>query len=542
MVREILAKFGVEFDSKPLEHGHDKIKETIESLKHLGHAVAGVFAFHAIEHFVERVSDESAELRKASRQLGLNVQDLENFQFAAGKAGVSADALNMSIRYLQRNAFEAGRKTTEAAKYFKELGIEVKGADGKVKPSTELMLEVADAFKGIPDPAERTATAMRLFGRSGYEMVPMLEQGGEKLREYIEETEHLGGGFTDAWHKASAELRKHHKDLAFLARGIRTQLALQAQPALMQYGHLLEKLGLWFKKANANGEMLKLVTAGFTFMALSRLPQIVTVLKHMNYQLYLAWAKLILALLVLEDIVTWLRGGESVIGKFFGAFAPGVNEAAAELGRFFSFTTRSWDNFIQSLSVIPSALGMALTVAGNELANGLVWMISWVQDQWDKLIRSMHLPSWAQSLLGSSKVSDTSGEGNQKQANQEAQQSREGIGKSFARTLESKTWQDFQGAVKQQETFKGWEKSEGQMGKFAWDMTQNAPTQLATQKVPQALARPTTEINDHSKTDIHVTVPGTTPVNVAQKTAAATARAVRNENRATQHALEPVVE
>lgn len=546
MVREILAKFGVQFDTKPLEHGHDQINATVEGLKHLAHAVAGVFAFHQIEKFVEQVGEEAAQLRKASKQLGLNVQDLENFQFAAGQAGVGADALNMSLRFLERNAYEAGKKSSEAGKYFKSLGIEVKGANGKVKPATELMLEAADAFKQIEDPSERTAAAMRLFGRSGYEMVPMLELGSEKLREYMGEVEHLGGGFSDAFHKASGEFRKHHKAIGMLKRSIKDQLALQAIPALMHVGHAAEKMGLAFIKANKNGEMMRLAMSAFAFMALSRLPQIVAVLKHMNWQLYLAAAKLLAVFILLEDIVTWLRGGESVIGDFFGSFAPGVNEAAAQLGQFFSFITSSWDNLVKALSVIPSAIGMALTVAGNELANGLVWMISWVQDQWDKLIRSMHLPSWAQDLLGTSNVSDTSGKGNQRQAEADAQQSREQIGKRFLATTEgSDSWKAFTGAMAAKQTADqnqaGWDKSKGQAGEFRWDMVSNAPTRAQAQ-VPAAIVKPTTQINDSSKTEVHVEVHGATPANVAHKTATETARAVRNQHNATRHALEHVKE
>lgn len=546
MVREVLAKFTALFDTHEIDKGHDKINELVNNLKHFAHVIAGVFAVHSIEKFVEQVGEEAAQLRKASKQLGFNVQDLERFQFAAGQAGVAADDLNTGLRFLERNAYEAGRKGGEVGKYFTALGINVKGANGQIKPIIELVSEVSDQFRDIKDPAEQTATAMRLFGRSGASIIPFLQMGSAEIERLGDEVEHLGGGFSDAFHKASGEFRKHHKAIGMLKRSIKDQLALQAIPALMHVGHAAEKMGLAFIKANKNGEMMRLAMAAFAFMALSRLPQIVAALKHMNWQLYLAAAKLLAVFIILEDIVTWLRGGESVIGGFFGLFAPGVNEAAAQLGQFFSFITSSWDNLTKALSVIPSAIGMALTVAGNELANGLVWMISWVQDQWDKLIRSMHLPSWAQDLLGTSNVSDTSGKGNQRQAEADAQQSREQIGKRFLATTEgSDSWKAFTGAMAAKQTAEqnqaGWDKSKGQAGEFRWDMVSNAPTRAQAQ-VPAAIAKPTTQINDSSKTEVHVEVHGATPANVAHKTATETARAVRNQHNATRHALEHVKE
>ena len=546
MIREILAKFGVQFDTHELKAGHDKVQETIDGLKHLAHAAAGVFALHQIEAFVDRVSEEAAALRRSSTMLGINAQELQRLQFAADQAGTSAESLTMGLRFLQRNAFEAGRKGGEAGKYFKTLGITVKDASGHVKPTTELLEEVSTAISGMADPAEQTATAMRLFGRGGAEMLPFLKQGPEGLEKVKELFHELGGGYSSPFLELTKKFRAHEKQLALLKKSISSQLGLQAIPGLMRLGTVIEHLGLAFLKANKNEEMMRLAVAAFALMAAAKLPGVIVLLKHMNWQLYLSVAKFLALYLVADDLITWFQGGESVIGKFFGAFAPGVNTAAEALGSFFSMLTSSWDNFMRGVEVIPSAIGMAVTMAFNEAAQGVGYLIAWVFDQWDRLVKSLKLPGWAESLLGTSHVGDQSGEGNRKESSAEWDRSRADLGQQFLGEQQDSSWQRFQEALdRKQKTDKaeqGWGSSNGQMGKFAWDMTKNAPTQLAQTAVPQALARPTTQVNDSSHTEIHVTVPGTTPANIAQKTATATARAARNGHNASLYSLEPVVE
>jgi len=73
----------------------------------------------------------------------------------------------------------------------------VRDASGKLKSGNEAFLEVADAVAKIQNPAERSAMAMKVFGRAGSEMLPMLEGGKEALKGYIDEARRLGLIYTD---------------------------------------------------------------------------------------------------------------------------------------------------------------------------------------------------------------------------------------------------------------------------------------------------------------------------------------------------------
>ncbi|MCW5557929.1 MAG: hypothetical protein KIT22_08865 [Verrucomicrobiae bacterium] len=56
----------------------------------------------------------------------------------------------------------------------------------------EVMLEQADAFAGMADGAAKTNLAMEVFGGSGRQMIPLLNQGSQAIRGLMEEARRLG--------------------------------------------------------------------------------------------------------------------------------------------------------------------------------------------------------------------------------------------------------------------------------------------------------------------------------------------------------------
>ena len=62
-----------------------------------------------------------------------------------------------------------------------KLGIAVNNADGSLKPSDQLLGEIADKFQDLPNGPEKAAVAMDIFGRSGQKMITMLNGGQGEL-------------------------------------------------------------------------------------------------------------------------------------------------------------------------------------------------------------------------------------------------------------------------------------------------------------------------------------------------------------------------
>ena len=86
--------------------------------------------------------------------------------FAVKISGSDMNALETSFRFLARRMDETRTGTGVAIEQFKKLGISVTDAQGAMRPSVDVMLEVADGIANLTSESEKVATAMDIFGGS----------------------------------------------------------------------------------------------------------------------------------------------------------------------------------------------------------------------------------------------------------------------------------------------------------------------------------------------------------------------------------------
>jgi hypothetical protein len=105
-------------------------------------------------------------------------------------------------------------------------------ATGKARPMSDVLLDVADRFKAMPNGAEKSRAAVELFGKAGVSLIPMLNNGKQGLADLTAEAEKLGlvlSGET----AASAELINDNiTRLKKTADGLGRQLLTALAPAL----------------------------------------------------------------------------------------------------------------------------------------------------------------------------------------------------------------------------------------------------------------------------------------------------------------------
>ena len=197
------AKFGLLIDAKT--KGENNIKRLGNSMqgvegkaKNLGMAVKGVglafkalFAAAAIGGFtavVKGAIDSADAFGKLSTRTGIAADKLQAFANAGKLADVSQSDLETGLRTLARTQAEAADGVATYADAYAKLGLTVKKADGSLKPSDQLLGEIADKFQDLPNGPEKAAVAMDIFGRSGSKLITMLNGGTEALERFNYET------------------------------------------------------------------------------------------------------------------------------------------------------------------------------------------------------------------------------------------------------------------------------------------------------------------------------------------------------------------
>jgi hypothetical protein len=168
-----------------------------------GTAIVGIFTAMIVK--AAKYGDEMIEV---SQKVGINVTTLSSYKLAADKTGTSIDGMARGLKFLSANIIEANNGTGDGARIFKALGISVTDATGKLRSTDDVLADVAQAFSGLEGGAVKTTTAVKLFGRSGMEMIPFLNLGADGIKREREEAERLGLVLSGE----AAEAQNHFKD------------------------------------------------------------------------------------------------------------------------------------------------------------------------------------------------------------------------------------------------------------------------------------------------------------------------------------------
>ena len=154
------------------------------SLKGIAGPIAAAFSTVAIGAFAKSVIDTADALGDLSEKTGITVKELSALGNAAQFNGSSAEEFNDAIVKFQKSLAEAQKGIGSQSDAFKTLGISIKNSDGTFKDTTALFYEFADAMAVTTEGATKTKLAQDLLGRSGSNLIPVLNKGSEALRQY----------------------------------------------------------------------------------------------------------------------------------------------------------------------------------------------------------------------------------------------------------------------------------------------------------------------------------------------------------------------
>jgi hypothetical protein len=111
-----------------------------------------------------------------SAQTGVAVDKLMVLQLAFEQAGMSAGDVQPVIAKLQKSVAEAATGNADAAAKFRTMGLSIQSLQGL--SADEQLTAVGDAIGKIENPAQRSAMAMEIFGKSGAKLLSVFSAGG----------------------------------------------------------------------------------------------------------------------------------------------------------------------------------------------------------------------------------------------------------------------------------------------------------------------------------------------------------------------------
>ncbi len=157
----------------------------------LGGAFATVAA--TVKGSISTFTDYASAAQDAATKVGGTARDIQRYGYAAKMSGSSQEELNACLGIFSKNLANAVQgKNKTLVNVFKQLGISMTDANGKMRTTTELLPDIANAMRSQATESQKAYIATQLFGRGGQSLIQMLEGGAEGLNELTSEAERMG--------------------------------------------------------------------------------------------------------------------------------------------------------------------------------------------------------------------------------------------------------------------------------------------------------------------------------------------------------------
>ena len=203
-------------------------------------AAAAAAATVALGVAVKGAIDHADALSKAAQKAGVSVEALSRLEYAAKLSDVSLESLTSSLGKLSKGMADAAIDTQgKTASAFAALGISVTDAQGKIKSSTAVLGEIADKFASFPDGVTKSALAMQIFGKSGAELIPLLNSGSAGLAKMAAESDKVGATISTKTATAANKFNDTLTRIGEIMGGVVNKIMEAALPALQSLADLL---------------------------------------------------------------------------------------------------------------------------------------------------------------------------------------------------------------------------------------------------------------------------------------------------------------
>src|SRR6266540_4985311 len=235
------AKFRSELDKMGTElHGFAK---TVATASHL---VSEVFAAekiiegaHALFEWIHAGTEAADKIQNMSQSTGIATEELSRLAYAAQLNHVPIDQLKSGLSRLAKSMSEAQDGTGDQALAFKAMGIAVEDSKGHLKGEQVILGELADKFAGFEDGPAKAALAIAIFGKSGADLIPLLNEGSEGLARLSAESDKLGLTVGGQASKSAVEFNDNLTKLHLVSQGLAVQVSAQLTP---MFNHFIESM------------------------------------------------------------------------------------------------------------------------------------------------------------------------------------------------------------------------------------------------------------------------------------------------------------
>lgn len=213
----------------------NSVKSGINSLTTAATTVSGVLGgiglalgTGSIISAIKSTADYADEMGKAAQKVGTTTEALSGLKYAGDLADVSFEQLQINLGRLAKSTEDFRDGSKSAVDAFTKIGID----PTKYQDTAELFSAVVDRLSKMDDGARKTAIAQEILGKSGKELIPLINGGAEGLKAAAEEARRFGIIVTNESAKSAEEFNDNITRLNSALDGLKISIGNSALPAV----------------------------------------------------------------------------------------------------------------------------------------------------------------------------------------------------------------------------------------------------------------------------------------------------------------------
>ncbi len=173
-------------NTAPLERSVGRAQGAISSFaKTAAASLAGALSAGVFVAASKAALNYADSISKVSQKVGMTTEELSGLNYAAKLSDVSMGQLQASLGIM-------ARKMGDSADSFQAFGVSLRNTDGTMRGTNQVLMDVADKFARMPDGVQKSQWALELFGRSGLDLIPLLNSGANGISEMTEQARMFG--------------------------------------------------------------------------------------------------------------------------------------------------------------------------------------------------------------------------------------------------------------------------------------------------------------------------------------------------------------
>jgi hypothetical protein len=372
VVDELVTLLGFEVDDADAK----RFSVTLDRIKR-GAMVAGAAvtaAAGAIGAFTKGVSSELDETGKFARSIGVDVEALQELEFATKRAGGSIGDIRGDLTGLAKSlASPIPGEFNQALQFVMGINPFEAMVDGvrELKSADKVLLEVADKLEGLsPQKAQIMAGQLGLSEGT----IRLLIQGRDAIVALTEEARDLGGIVPQESMDKAADLEDSYINVTTAIKGVATAIAVGLMPAMTSTIGLVTD---WIKENKKFiqqnlGATVKGFTQGFSYFVLiikkgisfvsKFIPEVDSLTKSFDLFSFVAsgvTAALFLATVFIAPLV--------IKFALIAAAVTGAIILAKDLIKWFKGTGGEFDNVRQAIKGLIEAFSSLFSAVGDRI-------------------------------------------------------------------------------------------------------------------------------------------------------------------------------